>query len=182
MPQGVRRASHECGGHGTSLTVLTCVCQRIANPIARSRLVSVTSWTRNRSIYPVTPNGLIGASALLLVELVALVGGRRAVAGVAHAHAPAAQHQTLEQRVAFEYGSTTVLGARGAVTPHYPVRVVTAGPKAKACYHEIVRPELGVVDIAVCLWSGDRQLQRAFGPGGRSCGASPSWTGGISGL
>jgi hypothetical protein len=54
------------------------------------RLQGLQEQARHRGIDTIATDELTGASPLLLVDLVAFVAGRGAVAGVAHTHPPAA--------------------------------------------------------------------------------------------
>ena len=69
-------------------------------------------------IHAIAADELTGATTLLLVDLVALVAGRGAVAGIAHTHASAAlaaQHETLQQGLTFAHGTAAVVPSVGAV-------------------------------------------------------------------
>src|SRR4029450_12146082 len=73
---------------------------------------------RHGSIDAIAADELTGVPALFVVPLVAFVAGRAAVAGVAHAHAPAAlaaQHQALQQGLPLAHGPAAVVLSDGAV-------------------------------------------------------------------
>src|SRR5262249_56528882 len=97
--------------------------QRRQRHLQLRRLDGFEEQPGDRRIDAIAAEELARAAALLLVDLVALVRRRGAVARVAYAHppaAPAAQHQALQQRAALAHAPAALLRAPGAVVLEPP--------------------------------------------------------------